>query len=78
MFRGLINDAKAAAGSLIVKYVAGLRGGPLHQIALVSEIAASRFPFDLFGNINAALMVAAASLARLVARGRKVKEQEEK
>lgn len=80
MFRGLINDAKAAAGSLVGKYLVRASVAVPFLIAIGFAIAAiTLILIDRFGSINAYLMVAGGfTLIGLIASlvvG--VKEQEE-
>ena len=59
MFRGLINDAKAAAGSLVGKYLMRASVAVPFIIAFGFGIAAiTLLLVDRFGAINAYLMVA--------------------
>ena len=60
MFRGLINDAKAAAGSLIGKYVARASVAVPFIVAVGFGIAAlTVFLVERFGHLKAYLMLAA-------------------
>jgi hypothetical protein len=80
MFRGLINDAKSAAGSLIAKYLARASVAVPFVVALGFATAAITFMLvDRFGAITAYWIVAGGfTLIGLVAtRVITVKEQEE-
>ena len=80
MFRGLINDAKAAAGSLVGKYLVRASVAVPFIVAIGFAVAAITLMLvDRFGAINAYLMVAGGFtliglIAALVVT---VKEQEE-
>ena len=59
MFRGLINDAKAAAGSLVGKYLMRASVAVPFVVAFGFGVAAvTLMLIDRFGAINAYLMVA--------------------
>jgi len=59
MFRGLINDAKAAAGSLVAKYLMRVSVAVPFIVALGFGIAATTvFLVDRFGSLYAYLMIA--------------------
>jgi hypothetical protein len=80
MFRGLINDAKAAAGSLVGKYLVRVSVAVPFIVAIGFGVAATTvFLADKFGPLYAYLMIAGAFtliglIAALVV---SVKEQEE-
>src|SRR5436309_94362 len=80
MFRGLINDAKAAAGSLVGKYLMRVSVAVPFIVAIGFGIAATTvFLVDKFGSLHAHLMIAGGFtliglIASLVV---SVKEQEE-
>ena len=80
MFRGLINDAKTAAGSLVGKYLVRASVAVPFIVAIGFAVAAiTLLLVDRFGAINAYLMVAGGfTLVGLVAAlAVTVKEQEE-
>ena len=59
MFRGLINDAKSAAGSLIARYLARASVAVPFIVAIGFGVAAiTLLLVERFGAINAYLMVA--------------------
>lgn len=80
MFRGLINDAKAAAGSLIVKYLARASVAVPFVVAVAFATAAVTFMLaDRFGGVIAAWIVAGGYtiVGLMMALIVTVKEQEE-
>ncbi len=80
MFRGLINDAKAAAGSLVGKYLMRVSVAVPFIVAIGFGIAATTvFLVDKFGSLYAYLMIAGAFtlIGLIAALAVSVKEQEE-
>jgi hypothetical protein len=79
MFRGLINDAKAAAGSLVGKYLVRASVAVPFLIAIGFAIAATTvFLVDKFGSLYAYLMIAGGFtlIGLIAALAVSVKEQE--
>jgi hypothetical protein len=80
MFRGLINDAKAAAGSLVGKYLVRASVAVPFLVAIGFAVAATTvFLVDKFGSLYAYMMIAGGFtlIGVIAALAVTVKEQEE-